>query len=188
MGFLDALFGRNKPVRSKTEKLFAIGTARVSLEMNLGVSAGDVAGVCYRPVESGVFEQMQQELGDLLRLTAEQSSSRIEQRRDDFGMQWVIVHDPDFDGLVAAIHMVCLTLEDKGFRDQVLAAAFRFNKDGRPIYWLYNYKRGAYYPFIPSGPHEQDESAALRYGSVMEKDLPLEKETTQWYPLWGIPF
>ena len=188
MGFFDALLGRNKPVKSQTEKLFAMATARVTLEMQLGLAPGMEAGVVFRPLQSAVFENAERELNELLQLSAQESNSEIRLEGDDFGFRWVRVRDPDFEDLVAAIHMVSLTLAEHGFKDQLLAAVFRFDKDGRPIYWLYNYKRGAYYPFVPTSGQRRDNSAELRFASLMEKELPVEKQTDQWYPLWGIPF
>ncbi|MFN8556355.1 MAG: hypothetical protein U0531_03045 [Dehalococcoidia bacterium] len=188
MGLFDALFGRSKPVRSQTEKLFAIATARVTLETQLGMAAGANAGVVFRPLQSSTFEDATRELDELLALSARESGSQIRRQRDEFGFEWVLVHDEQFEDLVATIHMVTLTLAERGFRDQLLAAAFRFDKDGRPLYWLYNYKRGAFYPFAPAGPQRRDNAAELRYGAVMERELPIEKQTDQWYPIWGIPF
>lgn len=188
MGIFDALFGRAKPVKSQIEQLFAIATARVTLELNVGLTPGTRAGVLFRPVQSASFEETLRELLDLLHLAAKDTNARITAWRDDTGFQWILVEDEDFEDLVATIHMVSLTLTDKGFRDQLLAAVFRFNQDGRPVYWLYNYKRGSFYPFVPSGDHRRDNGAELRFGALMEKALPVEKQTDQWYPLWGIPF
>ena len=188
MSLFDALFGRSKPVKSQTEQLFAISTARVTLEMTHGMIPADRAGVVFRPLQSSAFADADRELDDLLQLAAKDSGSRIEQRTDEFGYRWVLVQDDDFEDLVATIHMVSLTLQDKGFRDQLLAAAFRFDKDGQPIYWLYNYKRGGFYPFVPLAGQRRDNGTELRYGAVMERELPVEKQTEQWYPLWGIPF
>jgi hypothetical protein len=188
MGILDALFGRAKPVKSQTEQLFAISTACVTLEMNVGLTPRDRAGVLFRPIQSGNFEQTMRELLDLLHLSAKDTGSEIAAWRDDDGFQWILVRDEHFEDLVTAIHMVSLTLTDHGFKDQLLAAVFRFDKDGRPVYWLYNFKRGAFYPFVPAGDHRRDNGDELRYGALMEKELPVEKQTDQWYPLWGIPF
>lgn len=188
MGIFDALFGRSKPVQSQTEKLFAISTAQVTLEMNQGMTPAQEAGVVFRPMQSGTFEGAERELTEMLQISAKETGSQITQQDDSYGFRWVLVRDDDFEDLVATIHMVSLTLQDKGFKDQLLAAAFRFDKNGQAIYWLYNYKRGAFYPFVPTGGQRRDNGAELRYGALMERELPIEKQTDQWYPLWGIPF
>ena len=187
MGFLDAIFGRSKPVKAKTEQLFAISTAAVTLDTRWGLKPAGVGAVVFKALTSSYFGAAQRELDDLLALVGKEQGSTIERDQDEFGYQWVIVRDEDFEDLVAAIHMVTLTLQEHGFKDQLLAAAFRFDGEGDPVYWLYNYKRGAYYPFVPRPGSRRDNAEELRLGAVMERELPIEKNLDQWYALWGIP-
>jgi hypothetical protein len=188
MSFLDAIFGRAKPVKAKTEQLFAISTAAITLDTRWGLTPAGVGAVVFKPLTSSYFGEAQRELDDLLGLVGTEQGSTIERDKDEFGYQWVIVRDDNFEHLVAAIHMVTLTLQEHGFKDQLLAAAFRFDgeRDG-PVYWLYNYKRGAYYPFAPRPGHRRDNDEEMRLGAVMERELPIEKNLDQWYALWGIP-
>jgi hypothetical protein len=188
MGLFDALFGRSKPIAAQTEKLFAISTATVTLETRWGLTPSGAGAVVFRPVGSSYFAEAERELDDFLRLTEKEQQSTIRREADDLGYQWVIVQDPDFEDLVATVHMVTLTLGERGFRDQLLAAVFRFNGNpGGPVYWLYNYKRGAYYPFVPRGDHQRDNAEEMKLATVMERELPMEKSLDQWYALWGIP-
>ena len=188
MGFLDALFGRSKPVKAQTEKLFAIATAAVTLETRWGMKPSGKGAVVFKPLSSSYFAETEREVDGLLALAARDQGSTVRRHADDLGYQWVIVEDPDFEDLVAAIHMVTLTLGERGFRDQLLAAVFRFDGGSAgPVYWLYNYKRGSFYPFVPRGTNERDNAEELRLGAVMERELPMEKNPAQWYALWGIP-
>ena len=188
VGIFDALFGRSKPVDSKTEKLFQMATARVTLEMNVGLVPADQAGVVYRPLQSGVFAGAARELGEILELSARETGAAIRQDRDEFGFEWVIVRDADFEDLVNTIHMVSLTLADKGFKDQLLAAVFRFDAEAGPVYWLYNYKRGAFYPFVPAtGEQQRDNEHELRLKAQLGNELPVEEDLSRWFPLWGGP-
>ena len=188
MGILDVLFGRSKPVKAKTEQLFAITTAAVTLDTRWGLRPAGSGAVVFRPLSSSYFAETDQEINDLLALAAKEQGSTIERQHDEFGYQWVIVRDPQFEELVAAIHMVTLTLGERGFRDQLLAAVFRFDGGrGGPVYWIYNYKRGTFYPFVPRGDHQRDNTEELRLSAVMERELPMEKSPDQWYALWGIP-
>ena len=188
MSFLDALLGRAKPVKAKTEQLFAITTASVTLDTRWGLKPSGAGAVVYKPLTSSYFADASTEIDQLLALAAKEQGSSVRREGDDLGYQWVIVEDPDFEDLVAAIHMVTLTLQERGFKDQLLAAAFRFDgaADG-PVYWLYNYKRGTFYPFVPRANHTRDNSEELRLAAVMDRELPMEKNPTQWYALWGIP-
>lgn len=188
MSLFDDLLGRTKPVKSQLDQLFAISTAYITLTVDLGLKPSDRAGVTFRPVTSSDFQAADQELSDLLAISGKDTNTKVEQLKDSFGFQWVVLTDPDFEDLVSTTHMVSLTLQEHGFRDQLLAAAFKFLQDGQPVYWVYNYKRGNFYPFAPKdGQKERDNAVELRMRSVMERELPIEKELERWYPLWDMP-
>ena len=192
MGILDAIFGRTKPVKSKSEQLFAMATASVTLQTKLDLQTAGAAGIVFRPVDSSYFRQAEEELGQLLALSSKESSVAVRSETDNFGFRWTVLTDPAFEDLVATIHMVSITLTEKGFGEQLLAAVFRFNQadsGSRPVYWVYNYKRGSFYPFIPQGGGEhRDNAAELHFSTIMDGELPVEKAPDHWYALWGIPF
>jgi len=98
----------------------------------------------------------------------------------------VILEDPDFEDLVSGIHLVSQTLIEKGFGAYILCAVFRFEKE-KPVYWIYNFKQGRYYPFIPYGDKMRDNAQEFRIRSLLERELPIETDVAKWYPLWGIP-
>ncbi len=187
--FLDALLGRSKPIKPKLENLFAMSSAFVTLTVELGLEPGDRAGICFRPVASAAFDQTHADLNRLLQISAKQSNTAVETETDRFGFQWAILNDPDFEDLVATVHVFSQTLHEEGFGEQLLAAVFKFLHDGRPVYWIYNYKRGAFYPFVPQygEGRRRDNAYELRLRATMEKELPIEQQVEYWYPLWGVP-
>lgn len=187
--FFDALFGRTRPEPPKVDRLFAIGTAEVSLNAQLRLTPAGAAGITFRPVESAYFEQLTTDLNQLLEISARDTGTDVKTLTDEYGYRWVVLHDPEFEDLVATIHISSETLIDQQFGEQLLAAVFRFNTaESRPVYWIYNYKRGLYYPFVPAGSRKRDNAFELRLGSAMEKELPLEPDLERWYPVWDIPF
>jgi hypothetical protein len=192
VGIFDALFGRTKPVQSKSEALFAMATASVTLATKLDLQPSGGAGVVFRPVDSSYFRQAEQDLSDLLQLSKKEDSIEVQTQTDEFGYRWILLNDVRFSDLVANIHMVSLTLTDKGFGDQLLAAVFRTNQRSagdRAVYWIYNYKRGKFYPFVPEGgPQQRDMAAEMQFATIMDGELPIEKSPEYLYPLWGIPF
>jgi len=187
MRILDILLGRTRPVRSKLERLFAISTAYPTLTANLQLAPTGRAAVCFRPLDSAQFVTLQQELDNLLTISERETQTGVDTSGDSFGFQWVTLEDPQFEDLVATIHLVSLTLEDRGFGDQLLAAVFKFLDRGEPVYWIYNYKRGSYYPFAPRGNRQRDNATELRLQAAMQRELPIEAELERWYPLWGVP-
>lgn len=189
MSLLDSLFGRTGPAPSRLEQLFAISTAYVTLQAKLELQAVGKAGLCFKPVTSSAYGQAEREMEELLQVSARATQSAIRTAKDEYGFRWVVVEDQDFEDLVTTVHLVSQALQEQGFGDQLLAAVFPFrDKGGDAVFWVYSYKRGKFYPFVPKGAgKERDNAAELRLRSVMEGELPLEPELERWYPLWGIP-
>ena len=55
-------------------------------------------------------------------------------RGDEFGYEWIIVEDNDFEDLVTTVHLVASELVSHGFGEQLLAAVFRFDGGEHPLY------------------------------------------------------
>jgi hypothetical protein len=66
--------------------------------------------------------------------------------------------------------------------------AFTEEAGGRPVYFIYNFKRGSFYPFVPGGgPQRRDTEAELRLKAQVGAELPIEPELERWFPLWDVP-
>ncbi len=188
--FFDSLLGRSRPAPSKIEKLFAMSTAEITLETQMNLKPDNHAGIVFRPVDSAYFDRASRDLTDLLKISTKDTGTIFEMRTDEFRFRWILLSDSQFEDLVATIHIISETLVEDQFGEQLLSAVFRYNtEDGRPVYWFYNYKRGAFYPFVPQGRQKnRDNAFELRLSSAMERELPIEKELERWYPMWDIPF
>ena len=189
MGFFDALFGsKGKLKGAAPDRLFAMTTANVTLETGLGLKHRERAGVVFQPIGTADFTQIVAETEELLAGTAEETGTKIEARDDEHGYRWLILNDPDFDDLVVAMNTVSVQLQGAGYGDRLLAAVFAFTENGKPVYFIYNFKRGAYYPFVPAkGTQARDTEHELRIKSQLGGELPWEEDMGRWFPLWDIP-
>ncbi len=189
MGIFSALFGHTKLKAPGKEEFFSIIGAAYSLESRTELRPTQMAGLVVNPVESSYFDNLDTELRTLLDISGRATGTRFEIRDDEFGTRWVILDDPDFEDLVSLIHTAAETIIEHGFADRILAAAFLIEYQGRPAYWLYSYKLGRFYPFIPTASRERDYVAEMRLGEIMRKEnIPVARRLEQWYALWGIPF
>src|SRR4029450_1299687 len=187
MGLTDVLFGRKKLPKAQQENLFAISTARITLETELGLKPSGAAAVVFKPLSAAEFVRAESEVQELLDTVAQESHSRVERRGDEFGFEWLIIHDNDFEELVPAVHLVASELVAHGFGEQLLAAACRFESK-LPVYLIYGFKRGAFWPFIPKGDgKERDNAEELELKAKLEKELPIEQDLTRWLALFDAP-
>jgi hypothetical protein len=187
VGLGDLLFGRKKLKGPNKERLFAISTARVTLQVEFGLKPVGGA-VCFKPLSAGEFVRAENELQELLEKVAQESGSKLERRSDDFGYEWLIVRDRDFEDVVTTVHLVGEELTARGFGGQLLAAVFRFDGADGPVYWIYGYKRGTFWPFVPTGKeHERDNPKELELKAKLEGELPVEPDITRWFGVFEAP-
>ncbi len=190
MGLRDVLFGRKKLKDPARERLFAISTARITLESELDLKPAGAAGVCFKSLSAGEFVRAENELQQLLDAVASESGSKVERHTDEMGFEWFVVRDGDFEDLVTTVHLIANELQDRGFGPQLLAALFPFEgkfKEGR-VYWIYGFKRGAFWPFVPTGTdQERDNAEELELKAKLEQELPIEQDLTRWFGLFNAP-
>lgn len=190
MGFFDAVFGKKKLEPPKLDRLFAMSTAQISLETSLALVPAGRAGICFRPVASGTFRQTSDDMRELLQSAGADSGTTVEVTADDQGYTWVTFADPDFEDVVTTLHLASSELVDQGYGEQLLCAVFKFTGsefDG-DVFWIYTYKRGLWYPFVPTGRTSgRDNAGELRLQGIMANELPIEPELERWYALWNMP-
>jgi hypothetical protein len=193
MGIFDTLFGRQKPVPpAKNDRLFAMSTANVTLETEEELHPAPTSGICFQGIASTPFKQINADLDDLMKVAGSDTPVNAKPYEDSLGYKWILVESTDFQTVVTTIHMVSQTLIDQGYGDVLLAAIFRFNdENAKPIYFIYNFKRGSFYPFVPrpdSHSHQRNNGDEMRLGTVMKRDLPIEPELERWFAMWDLPF
>ena len=189
MGLFDALLGRRAVKGPAPDRLFALSTAYVDLEAAHGVRTSGGAGIVFQALATGDFNQILAETEELLRGTGQETGTTVEASEDEFGYRWIVVKDPDLEDLVVAVNAVSDGLQVGGYGDRILAAVFSFaDSDGRPLYLIYNYKRGSWYPFAPgAAKHERRNDRELQLKAQIGPALPIEPELERWFPLWGAP-
>jgi hypothetical protein len=191
LGLRDILSGRNKLKDAAGERLFAISTARITLEAELELKPAGTAGICFKSLSAGEFVRAENELQQLLDVVATESGSKIERRSDELGWDWFVVRDEDFEDLVTSVHLIASELESRGFGPQLLAAVFPFEKkgfDAKRIYWIYSFKRGNFWPFVPKGEgRERDNAEELELKAKLEQELPIEPDLTRWFAIFDAP-
>ena len=189
MGFFDALLGRRKLQGPAPDRLFALSTAYVGLDAQQGIKTRGVAGIVFQPLATGDFQEIVKEMEEVVRGTGDETGTTLETVDDSYGYRWMVFRDPDVEDLAVAVNAVTDALALGGYAERVLCAVFGFqDAGGTPIYFIYNYKRGTWYPFVPAGGEQQRSTEReLQIKAQIGAELPIEPELERWFPLWGIP-
>lgn len=189
MGFLDSLLGRSRTAKpASKDRLFAMSTAHVTLSVQHDIQNAGKAGIVFQPLATSDFAAIVKDTEEVLRATGEETGTTVQTEEDDYGYRWVVLSDPDIEDLVVGINAVKDALDTSGYGDRVLAAVFSFRESGRPVYFIYNVKRGAWYPFVPApGQQQRNTERELQLKAQLGGELPIEAELERWFPLWGVP-
>jgi hypothetical protein len=190
VGFLDALLGRRKVAGpAKTDRLFAISTAYITLDTSFDIHSRGIAGLVFQPLGTADFNQIVRDMEEVVRSTGEETGTEIETRDDEYQYRWMILRDDQVEDLVVGVNAVSEALESGGYGDRLLCAVFSFaDGGGQPVYFIYNFKRGLWYPFVPGkGQQERTVDRELQLQAQIGGELPIEPELERWFPLWGVP-
>lgn len=205
MGLFDTLRGRTKPVQADLDALFALPSASITLQSAAAIACSGHAGVCFKPPTGQGFADTEAEVMSLLSMD---DASGLSSSQDSFGYQWLVMEDPDIEQLVTRIHLVNSSLSDAGWGPQLLCSVFGLAKlpDASPddatregasvgagtvmlstAYLVYLFKRGTFYPFVPTGHEQRSTEEEFKLRSLVADDLTVETDLDRWFPLWDLP-
>ncbi|HEV7459952.1 MAG TPA: hypothetical protein VGN78_05415 [Solirubrobacteraceae bacterium] len=188
MGLFDVISGKRKLKQPAPDRVFAMSTAYVTLQTELELTSRGVAGIVFQALETSDFTEILRDMEEVVRATAADTGGTVEDRTDSFGYRWMILRDNDFEDLVVGVNAVGTAIQAGGYGDRLLAAVFAFeDAQKRAVYFIYNYKRGTFYPFVPAGDKTRDNERELRLKAQLSHEMPIEPELERWFPLWDIP-
>ena len=193
MGLLDtirAVFGTSAEAGATRdadpEDLFGMSTAYVTMEADLGLRSVEAAALCFSGVDSTDFAETVDDVEAILGAGEEETGTEFQVREDSHGWEWVVLRDDDPEDLVTSIHFAADEFIERGYGSRLLAAVFGFEREsgGDRAYWIYSFRRGAYYPFAPRRGKERNNQLEFKLQSVLDGELGVEDDESYWYPMW----
>jgi len=193
VGLRDILTGRHEVKGPAPDRLFAISTAYVTLQAEHQIEPAGTAAIVFQALATSEFEATLRDMEEVVKATGGESGTRVATQDDSYGYRWMVLRNPDgapsVEDLAVAVNAVSSSIETAGHGERLLCAVFAFvDAQKRPVYFIYNYKRGFWYPFVPAdGEQQRSTERELQLKAQMASELPIEPELERWFPLWGIP-
>jgi hypothetical protein len=194
VGLRDILTGRHSVQGPAPDRLFAISTAYVTLQAEHPINPVGKAAIVFQALATSEFETTLREMEEVVTATGGDSGTKVTSQDDSFGYRWMVLCNPDgtpsVEDLAVGINAVSSSIETAGYGERLLCAVFAFEDAHKQrVYFIYNYKRGYWYPFVPASGQQQQRSTEreLQIKAQMASELPIEPELERWFPLWGIP-
>ncbi|GGJ01388.1 hypothetical protein GCM10008995_09050 [Halobellus salinus] len=166
------------------EDLFGMSTAYVTMEADLDYESVDTAALCFSGVDSTDFAETVDDVAAILGAGEEETGTEFQVREDSHGWEWVVLRDDDPEDLVTSIHFAADEFGERGYGSRLLVAVFGFESGGNRAYWIYSFRRGAYYPFAPRRGNERANDVEFKLQSVLDGELDVEDDESYWYPMW----
>jgi len=200
VGLRDVLTGRHEVKGPAPDRLFAICTAYVTLQSEHRIEPAGTAAIVFQALATSEFEATLRDMEEVVRATGGDSGTRVSTEDDSYGYRWMILRNPEgapsVEDLAVGINAVSGSIETAGHGERLLCAVFSFadhaaaagGAGGGRVYFIYNYKRGFWYPFVPAaGEQQRSTERELQIKAQIASELPMEPELERWFPLWGIP-
>jgi hypothetical protein len=198
VGLREILTGRHQVKGPAPDRLFAICTAYISLQTEHQIEPAGAAAIVFQALATSEFEATLREMEEVVKATGGESGTTVSTQDDSYGYRWMILRSPpqapSVEDLAVGINAVAGSIESAGHGERLLCAVFAFADERKQrVYFIYNYKRGYWYPFVPTGASrgdgakERSTERELQLKAQMASDLPIERELERWFPLWGIP-
>jgi hypothetical protein len=193
VGLLDALTGRHQVKGPAPDRLFAITTAYITLESSHQIAPAGTAAIVFQALQTSEFEATIKDMEEVVRATGGESNTQVATQDDSYGYRWMVLRNPtgspSVEDLAVGINAVSSSIETAGHGERLLCSVFAFvDAKQAPVYFIYNYKRGFWYPFVPApGDQQRSTERELQLKAQLSGELPMEPELERWFPLWGIP-
>jgi hypothetical protein len=193
VGLRDILTGRHAVKGPAPDRMFAISTAYVTLESAHQIAPAGKAAIVFQALATSEFEATLKEMEEVVTATGGESGTTVATQDDSYGYRWMVMSNPagapSVEDLAVAINAVSGSIETAGHGERLLCAVFAFaDAQSHPVYFIYNYKRGYWYPFVPApGDQQRSTERELQIKAQIGEELPIEPEIERWFPLWGIP-
>jgi len=181
--------GGSKKRGTDSDTISSLSSAYIALKTRLDLKSTGRSAICIKKVELGPFSEMKQEIENFLDASKADFELTYRTIVDPYGYLWIIIMTKTLEDNVAAIASIGDTIEERGFSDKLLASIFDFNDGSTANYLIYNYKLDKFYPFVPINEQQKrrDHDKELKIMSAVGDELPVEKDMSNWYPIWNIP-
>lgn len=173
MGLRSALLGLGRPAKPDLEGLGALTTAAPAL-LAAGLGPTGAGSICVKPVAEGTVD----------------GSAKFEKSTDSYGYTWLTrrTSTADLPTLLADLHELGVGGEAAGFGGALLCALVPFSDaNGSTVGLVYRFSRGSWYPFVPTGEQQRDSRRELEIRAVLGQSMPVERDLSRWFPVWGAP-
>ncbi len=190
--FFDSIMGRTQPARPDLDAIFGLPVGGDHACRPRWASRRPARGaVAFRVPEGRAFAEVQGEVEALLAALREAQRSRSRATSTATPGWCSRPTPPDVAGLVTNLHAV--NLHAPGHRIRVRSCCARWSasavrRRARSAWSTCSSRaRSTRSPLPRTASQTRDTMLELQVRDLVRDDLPVEKELSRWFPIWGAP-
>src|ERR687892_764116 len=168
-----------------SDLIFSLSSSHITLDRKVGLVT---TGRCLLVIKTNggqYFREMEQEVKRFLNALETEDSSAVDLHYDTItdyhGYLWIVLYGKRIEDLLAGLTAVGDLVIERGFSDQIIAAAFQFYNErdnNQSSFLVYDYKSNKFYPFVPVD-HKRKTRNTTEEIKIMETiadEIPFEKD------------
>lgn len=176
--------------------IFSLSSSHITLDTKIGLVTTGRCALVIKTNSGQYFREMEQEVKRFLDAMESEESSTVDLHHDTItdyhGYLWIVLYAKRIEDLLVGLTAVGDLIIERGFSNQILAAAFQFyneRENNQSSFLVYDYKSNKFYPFIPLNHKRKtrDTTEEMRIMETMVDEMPFEKDKELWRPLWNLP-
>lgn len=203
---MDFLFDRIKDrvARWTNEKdrvndsdlIFSLSSSHIALDTKIGLVTTGRCALVIKTNGGKYFRETEQEVKKFLDAMERDEPSAIDLHYDTVtdhqGYLWIVLYGKRIEDLLVGLTAVGELVTERGFSDQIVAAAFQFYNErdnNQSSFLVYDYKSNKFYPFVPVNHKRKTRNTAeeIQIIETISDEMPFEKDKDLWHPLWNLP-
>ena len=179
-----------------SDLIFSLSSSHIALDMKIGLVTTGRCVLVIKTRGGQYFREMEKEIKRFLDITEREESSTVDLHYDTIsdyeGYLWIVLYGKRIEDLLVGVTAVGDLVVERGFSDQIIAAAFQFYNErdnNQSSFLVYDYKSNKFYPFVPVDHKRKTRNTAeeMKIMETIEDEIPFEKDRDLWQPLWNLP-
>jgi hypothetical protein len=203
---LDFLFDRIKDRVSRwtnnesrvndSDLIFSLSSSHIALDTKIGLVTTGRCVLVIKTSGGQYFLETEKEIKRYLDAIEGEEDSTVDLHCDTItdyeGYLWIVLYGKRIEDLLVGVTAVADVVIERGFSDQIIAAAFQFYNQrdiNQSSFLVYDYKSNKFYPFVPLD-HKRKTRNTTEEMKIMETladEISFEKDRDLWHPLWNLP-
>jgi hypothetical protein len=165
------------------EDLIALSRVSLEMETQLGYEPVNVGGIAFSDVDTQNFRDRLEEVKAVIHQDDLTEDADL-LTKDTHGTQWIIVKDSNPESIASNLQYGTSAMESVDYSSRLLVVVVPFEKENRTAYVVYSFKRGKFYPFVPDGLSNRDDSEEEKIAGLLRNVVDVEDDRSYWYPFW----